>query len=362
MNNEEVHHEHGVRLVIIDGREYRIHEATVTVAELLALVDKSPAEWLLETEILGGDRVTMDGDSDVELRENHIAVFHTKRREHHHHHDHGCELTVVVNSDPVRVEVQRVTLLSAVVADVLEKAKTAGRDDDQWELKTESGNVLALALTVEGAGIECGSTLFLSLKAGAAGEAAGELLVDPSVSRGKFEAEVAAFRGIEASYSKRGIWLVRAEFPDVFVVFATPNSAPLYMLAFGALINFDNYDLYAPSVKIANPISQAPYMAKDLPGQAHLLRRRDTQAPAGKPTQQIEIDRYMQWHTPDEIPFLCHPGIREYHAHPAHTGDDWLLHRGREGNLARIVDLLFQFGSSKVVGFQVSPAIQMPLP
>lgn len=355
----------GSRSVVIDGQEHKVYQHRIRVAELFDLAEKSPEAWEIESELQGGDRVTLSQDDEIELREEHPAVFHMRQREHCRGHHSGCELTIVVNSEPIRVEVSRSTVLSAVVAEVLDRAKPAGRSEDQWELKTEAGTVLNLALTVEDAGIECGSILFLSLKAGAAGEATGELLLDPLVARAKFDNEVSAFREIECTYSKRGIWLVRAEYPEVFIVFGAPNTMPLRLLAFGAVIDFTNYDLWPPSVRLVDPITQVPYKGGELPPQAMLLRRQSAVAPAvaGATENGPNLGRFMVWLLPDEVPFLCHPGIREYHEHPAHTGDSWLLHRtSGEGRLCRIIEILYQYGSSKMIGlqFQVAPALGVP--
>ena len=58
-------------------------------------------------------------------------------------------------------------------------------------------------------------------------------------------------------------------------------------------------------------------------------------------------------HGPDELPFLCLPGVREYHVHPAHTGDDWLLHRDRgEGTLYFLLEKLARYGLEPIQQFQ----------
>lgn len=363
MDTEEHDPAHGTRSVWIDGKEHKVYRDRIPVAELFDLVEKSPQEWEVDAELLGGGRVTLSPDDEIHLREGHPAAFYMRRREQHHEHHAGCKLTVVINSEPICVDVPRSIVLSALVAEVLAKAKATGRAEDQWELKTEAGTVLDLALTLDAAGIECGSTLFLSLKAGAAGDAMDEVLVDPAVSRAKFDDEVSAFRAIEPTYSKRGIWLVRAEYPEVFIVFGAPNVQPLRVLAFGAVIDFMNYDLWAPSLRIVDPVTQVPYKGGELPPQAQLFRRQASGTPAspGTPGAAIEISKYMQWHLPNDVPFLCHPGIREYHSHPAHTGDSWHLHRGSgEGRLSRIVELLFQYGSAKMTGFQIMATVGLP--
>ncbi len=361
MDEEDGHTRHAARLVSIDNVEHSIFRGHAPVAELFDLAGKSPDEWEIQAELQGGDAITVSLDDEIELREGRTAVFRTRRRGGHHQ-SASCELTVVVVSDPVRLEVSRSTLLRVVFTEALTKANAAGREREDWKLKTEAGVVLDLAASLDQAGVECGSTLFLSLAVGAAGDGPVELLVDPSVSAAKFEAEVYAFRALERAYSRRGIWLIRAEAPAVFLVFAAPNAKGMRLLAFGAVIDFSNYDLLAPSVRIVDPITEVPYRGGELPPQAQLMRRVTNGASnAGVPVASFEFGRFMVWQDPGEIPFLCHPGIREYHRHPAHTGDDWLLHRGRgEGTLARIVELLFQYGSAGVTGINVMPAVGLP--
>ena len=360
MDVDEPHHaHHAARTVVIDGVEHSVYRERIAVAELYDLAAKSPDEWQVQAELQGGDTVDLGLDDELDLHVDRPAAFHMKRRSRHHHVE-PCLLTVVVTSDPVRLEVDRSSVVRAVVAEALAKANAVGRERGDWQLKTSAGVVLDQSLTLEEAGIECGSTLFLSLKAGAAGEAATELLVDPQVSAAKFEAEVSAFQALRQEHSRRGIWLLRADYPTAVVLFASPRILPLRVLAFAAVVDFRNYDLWAPSVRIVDPLTEVPYRGADLPQQAYLWRRTGKTV-AGTGGQAAEVGRFMVWQEPDEIPFLCHAGVREYHAHPAHTGDSWLLHRGgTEGTLARIVELLFQYGSAGMVGLNVGPALGLP--
>jgi hypothetical protein len=356
------HPDEAVSTIVLDGQEHSVRRHRMPVAEILALVGKSPVEWKLEAELVGGDRATLGGDDEVHLREGGFVRFHTRRRHHHRHHHHGdeCELTVVVNSEPVNLDVRRSTHLSAVVAEVLEKAKPTGRPDDQWELKTEAGQVLDQALSLETANVECGATLYLSLKAGAAGDAMTELLVDPEVSRAKFDEEVSDYRRVQDAMIRRGQWLITAEYPEVFVVFGAPNcNYPTW--AFGAVLDFTNYDLWPASVKLVNPFTKVPYRAAEMPAPAWLQRvNMSTPVPGQVPTNVVSVDRLMQAQRPEEIPFLCLPGVREYHAHPAHTGDSWLLRRTLgEGKLYRLLDVLFQYGSAPIAGLHVQPAMNL---
>lgn len=178
-------------------------------------------------------------------------------------------------------------------------------------------------------------------------------LVDPEISRKKFEREIASFRRYELTYSKRGIWLVRACFPEAFFIFGISQVKPP-AIAFGALFNFVNFDLWAPSVKLADPFTRIPYRGKEAPN--NLLRR--VPGPNSvidlPPGMQLPLQAILQAHDPEDVPFLCLPGIREYHEHPAHSGDPWLLHRRNgECSLLFVVDQLFKYGVAGITGFQV---------
>lgn len=193
------------------------------------------------------------------------------------------------------------------------------------------------------------------------------LLVDPNVSRAKFERELLEYRLQEDEYLRRGWWLLKAEFPEVFVVFANPKLKPVAAVIFGAVINFENYDLWAPSVKLVDPFTREPYKYNELP--TKLLRRKIIQqpAPAGmpntRPGQMLQIAQdtpLMMAHSPEEIPFLCLPGIREYHEHPGHSGDSWLLHRNSgEGTLYFILDNLYQYGVLPINSFGIQMQITL---
>jgi hypothetical protein len=198
-------------------------------------------------------------------------------------------------------------------------------------------------------------------------------LVDPRVSQAKFEREVAQYRRLQDDYIRRGWWMVKAEFPTVFVVFGSSKGL-VKSVVFGTIVDFTNYDLWPPSVRLVDPFTMVPYKAKDLP--SPLYRRiaaaqpaTPTPAVAGAPTiptppsptgptapgavvppapQQpatVTVQPLAQAWGPEEIPFVCLPGVREYHDNPAHTGDSWLLHRGRgEGTLHFILEQLFKYG------------------
>jgi len=178
-----------------------------------------------------------------------------------------------------------------------------------------------------------------------------ELLVDPVVSRAKFDRELALYREIQDSYVRQGWWLIKAEFPEVFVVFASSRAKPP-VVVFGVLLDFENYDLWPPSVRLVDPFTRVPYKANELPVQ--LVRRMPTQGtnePTGQTNTQAQpqLQVIAQSHGPEDIPFLCIPGVREYHQHPAHSGDSWLTHRGKgEGTLHFLLERLYSYGVQSV--------------
>ena len=167
-------------------------------------------------------------------------------------------------------------------------------------------------------------------------------VVDPAVSRAKFDREVADFERRRPMHRRRGWWVLNIDFPIVEVAFATPNLRPA-SVAFAVRIDFTNYDLWAPSVLFIDPFS------------GEVLTRLDqVQAPMFRATPTGQ-QRLVQWH-PDagQPPFICLPGVREYHSNPGHSGDDWLLHRGRgEGGLFFLVDKLSHYGSETITTLQV---------
>ena len=66
------------------------------------------------------------------------------------------------------------------------------------------------------------------------------------------------------------------------------------------------------------------------------------------------VQNLMQVHEPD-LPFLCVPGVKEYHDHPGHSGDPWELRRSsREGRLVHLLEVISKYGLEPVTGFNVN--------
>lgn len=183
---------------------------------------------------------------------------------------------------------------------------------------------------------------------------------DPSVSRAKFDSEMAEYDDQRALYEARGWMLLEARFPTVFVVMASATLRPPAIVC-GVLLDYTNYDAAPPSLKLVDPFTRIPYIAGELP--TH-LNRSSGQAfqipglPAGGNVQMQVAQPLMQAHDTESIPFLCLAGVREYHEHPGHSGDPWELHRASgAGRLVRLLDIVHRYGVEPIraYGVQITP-------
>lgn len=178
--------------------------------------------------------------------------------------------------------------------------------------------------------------------------------VDPNVSRIKFERELEEYRSLEDEYRRRGWLLLSAAFPHILVVLAAPQLNPPAIVT-GVAFNYANYDAQPPSVRLVNPFTGEPYQGKQLP----TTLKRTVQGPAlpGLPpgASLLTHQPLMQFHSPEDVPFLCIAGVREYHEHPAHTGDAWELHRATgAGRLVRLLDIIHCYGVQPLTGYHVT--------
>lgn len=179
---------------------------------------------------------------------------------------------------------------------------------------------------------------------------------DPTVSRRKFDREIADFRSAAEEHGRRGWFLVRADFPHALVLLATSKTQPVAILC-GVLFDYTNYDAAPPSVRLVHPLTCAPYTSAELP--TPLLRSlpADDTPVVLQGNVQVQLQpppQPLMQSGPDDIPFLCIAGVREYHEHPAHSGDHWELYRpSGGGRLVRLVEIVSKYGLDPVVGFNV---------
>lgn len=167
------------------------------------------------------------------------------------------------------------------------------------------------------------------------------ILVDPRVTRRKVQRELDQWRENEAVYRRRGWLMLAHEGVQFEIAFLTPVvvSAGAACLA-PVCVRFDysNYDLWPPALEFID-VRDGSYVR---PGTRALVA-----------TDEGPRDLLVDTHPASGRPFLCVPGTREYHSHPQHSGDSWLLHRSQHaGGLVRLCDLVWRSMARNVVGVQ----------
>lgn len=167
-------------------------------------------------------------------------------------------------------------------------------------------------------------------------------ITDPEVTRVKFENEIQKFRAVEDKYRVKGILCTKVNYPNVYFVFGIPKLIP-YPIVFSVKVNFTNYDVEPPSVKFINPFTEELLKREQIP--IHFIQINNSNL-----LQPLELVQGAG----DIMPFFCIPGIREYHDHPAHSGDSWFLYRNKgEGSLLFILDQLYSTSIPMAKGYML---------
>ncbi len=171
------------------------------------------------------------------------------------------------------------------------------------------------------------------------------LLVPPEVSRRKLDRELSQWESVRDSYRRRGYWIIdrRDMAVDVAFVASLPLLRPIPALVAIARFDFSNYDIWPPSIRFV-----------DLTGE------RDA-APLIPPVETDEaggIRNLVLDHPTLKRPFVCIAGVREYHDHPEHSGDLWLVRRSSgAGRLAVICERLWGAFTDIPIGTQFNAVI-----
>jgi hypothetical protein len=167
--------------------------------------------------------------------------------------------------------------------------------------------------------------------------------IDPTVSRLKFEREIKRLADQRDQLQARGIFLLGSPaYPVVELLYvpqrplkvAIPNPQPTTIVlpqgttslavaeitnlsarAFTARFDLTDYDIRAPSLEFRDPQTDSPL--------AYGTMLRAIEYEKGREAHNVLLDDHPTTHKP----FLCLRGFREYHEHPQHSGDDWLLYR-----------------------------------
>jgi Predicted metal binding domain len=180
-------------------------------------------------------------------------------------------------------------------------------------------------------------------------------MVDSGVSRLKFEREVQTLSKQRQTMESRGIFLLDSTaYPFVELGFVPRHPVqvgvpaaqsgsvvlpPGAMMAveipsiaaraFKARFDLTGYDLQAPSVEFRD------FWTDNRLEYATMFRALEYEKE--RKAHVVLLDDHPITHKP----FLCIRGIREYHEHPQHSGDDWLLYR-HQMNLFSIVMSLWR--------------------
>ena len=177
--------------------------------------------------------------------------------------------------------------------------------------------------------------------------------MEPEVSLIKFTEEISEFHKIIDEWRKKGVFLILEDYPIVEFLFTTPKLRPS-AIAFAVRIDFTNYDIEPPSLKFICPFTKKILTRQEILAKFPQIKMPDKVDPTIPIQNQIQSQDLLQNHQ-NEPPFFCIAGIKEYHDHPAHTGDSWLLHRTKgEGRLGFILDQLYNHSIAIITSYQVA--------
>jgi len=176
----------------------------------------------------------------------------------------------------------------------------------------------------------------------------------PDVTKRKYDEELKDFVKISELWRKKGVFLISETHPTIEFLFALPKLKPS-AISFAVRIDFTNYDVEPPSLKFICPFT-GKFLTKKEVGMKFIQAKVPEVIQPGLPVQ-IQQQDLLQG-SENEIPFFCIPGIKEYHDHPAHTGDAWLLYRKRgEGRLGFILDQLYSYSTPTVKSYGINYVI-----
>ncbi len=165
--------------------------------------------------------------------------------------------------------------------------------------------------------------------------------LDPAVNRRKFAVEIDRLSQQRCVLESRGIFLLNSTtFPTVDLLFVPRNplafltpvaQSGLIILPQPRLVKREIPSLSARSFKARFDLHDFDRRAPSLEFWDVWKNERCSFASMFRALE-YEPERkahavLLDDHPVTRRPFLCIRGIREYHEHPQHTGDDWLLYR-----------------------------------
>jgi hypothetical protein len=171
---------------------------------------------------------------------------------------------------------------------------------------------------------------------------------DPVVTRLKYDRELDAFARLETDWRAKGVFKVRERFPQVEFIFTSAKLSPAAVV-YCVQVDFTNYDTEPLSIRFIDPFTGARLTRGQIP-----INFWQVNVPQNfQPGMQLVPLDLLQGQQ-NEHPFMCIRGVREYHHHPAHTGDSWFLYRKRgEGTLGFILDQLYNYSIDLMQNYNI---------
>lgn len=176
--------------------------------------------------------------------------------------------------------------------------------------------------------------------------------VDPIVTKSKFKNEIDNYIKNEHLYRNLGVICTGINFEEnsIMLLFAASN-LKFNPIVFSILIDYSNWDVEPPSVKFINPFSHELLKRNEIHIQFYQKKNEIVRI---LPNGSIAEPDILQG-SPDAVPFLCIPGVKEYHDHPAHTGDFWMLLREKgEGKLCTLIEQIYNHSINQIGGYMIN--------
>lgn len=162
--------------------------------------------------------------------------------------------------------------------------------------------------------------------------------VDPEVTKKKFQDELRAFEESEDEFRRLGIVCTERNAISISLIFCSPHLRPVGIL-FCVKIDYTNWDIEPPSVQFIDPFNREPLLRRDLSIKLIQVLPQVKSINGINPQQQMDLLQGL----PDQPPFICMPGVKQYHDHLWHSGDSWWLYRNRgEGKLVTLIRQLYR--------------------
>lgn len=174
--------------------------------------------------------------------------------------------------------------------------------------------------------------------------------VDPEVTKIKFRRELDEFKENEKEFRKRGIICFQKNEFSLKLLFSVPHLKP-QPIAFAINLDYTNWDVCPPSITFIDPFTDRKLEREEIGLKFYQIKDKNSiqVLPNG---QLAELDLLQGGN--GIPPIFCIPGVLEYHNHPAHSGDSWMLHRTRgEGKICVLINQIFSHSIAMTGGYSL---------